>query len=110
LGKYTRGGVYQEEEEIEDNPELKKMKDLQDRLHMEESRLEGICCDTASKLQIKYDGIVGVKSDLTKPLKLVNFWADQILIYDIYQKTVPMLLAEKSGQDYKEIDIGFRTI
>ena len=105
----TQGGIRAEDEEIKENPRLKKLKEEQMILYRKEAKMEDICTESAIKLQEKYDATSGNKTDpKTSVGRIKKFWTDQMMIYDIYQKSAPKLLAEKTGRAYKEIDTGLR--
>ena len=95
----TEGGIRAEEEELQDDPELARLRAKKIRLNLIEMTAEKRAHDAAIALQRKYDTVSGNKTAETQEgWKITSFWADQLMVFDICRVTAPKLLTQFSGQ------------
>ncbi|MBI2106441.1 hypothetical protein HYT57_00500 [Candidatus Woesearchaeota archaeon] len=89
----TRGGIREEEEELEDNPELKRLKDEETELCRRKYEAMDTAWNSAVKLQERYDQLSGkgTRKD-AKVDEIVLHWSNQLMIFGIYQASAPKLL------------------
>jgi hypothetical protein len=100
----TCGGINAEEEEIQDDPELRGLRDKEKELYKNEKNSRDKAEETAIKLQIKYDNLKGIKTESEKDInKIMNFWSDQIMVYGIYQTSAPNLLTFQGQETLGDI-------
>ncbi len=96
-----------EAEEIEEDPELRALIAEERKLNDTERRLSGRCYDAAERLQARYEQIIGVPPDPNPNIvRTFNFWANQMMVYEIYQTCAPKLLMASSDSPYRPIKIG----
>ena len=94
----TQGGVHAEEEELEDNPKLRELLNLETELHKNKKDSESKLFEAALKLQEKYDSLKGIKTEpQTDPKIITNYWYEQLRIFDIYKTAAPKLLGPVRG-------------
>jgi hypothetical protein len=99
----TRGGINAEEEEIEDDPMLQRLlqeeTEINNRCREQESKMQ----DAVQALQKKYDTLRGETTpEDTEEWKIRNFWANQLMIFGLYQIESPKQLTEFAGQELME--------
>jgi hypothetical protein len=87
----TCGGINAEEEELEDNPNLRELRNLESELNEKERLAEEKTREYAVKLQEKYDLLSGNKSEIN-PDRLMGYWAQQLSVYNIYKTAAPKML------------------
>jgi len=103
----TQGGVHAEEEELEDNPRLKKLADKEHNLYQAESNLEKKANDAVIALQKKYEQLGGekVKDHKKNAAKLSNFWNRQLMMFEIYKLNSSKLLSSFTGHPINNLPI-----
>ena len=91
----TCGGIRAEDEEFEDNPELRSLRDEEERIGRVEDEAFQRVSAAALRLQQQYDELQRTSSDFSLgSSSLISSWADQVMVYNIYQATAPRLLTE----------------
>jgi hypothetical protein len=100
-----QGGVslYHDPEEIEEDPELKRLDDEQKRLYETEKVAEVNYNRAAWTLQSKYEELAGIEPDGTlTDSNVTHFWSSQLTLFNLYRTVSPKLLTEFSGQKIME--------
>jgi hypothetical protein len=99
----TCGGINAEEEELEDNPELRMLRDEEFAINSRCAEAESRMYAAAQVLQEKYDSLRGERLPEDTPMwKLRSFWGAQLMIFGMYQIEAPNQLAEFAGQELME--------
>lgn len=93
---YQGGISMYEKEEVEDSPELKAMSRKEKRLNAREKKAEKIAAAAAQELLNKYGHLIG--DEIKKPyFNAMTYWADQIMLINIYQVCAPKMLTQSCG-------------
>ncbi|MFH1210457.1 MAG: hypothetical protein V1645_00940 [archaeon] len=103
----TQGGVHEEEEEIEENPELKRLADEEHNLYKAESDLEKKAHEAAIALQTKYEELGGkkIKNHKKNVAKLSSFWNRQLTMLEIYKLNSSRLLLGFTGHPINDLSM-----
>lgn len=89
----TMGGVDAEQEELEDNPKLRKLREKEIRLNQAEHDTQLKMYDAAIELQKKYNLLRGQKTpEIIDAVKVVSNWAQELMLLSLYQAEAPKLL------------------
>jgi len=100
------GSIHAEPEELEEDPELKKLYEKEIQINKNKNLAEQKLNDSLITLQRKYEAITGSeKKESIHNIK--NFWSEQLYLYNIYRTTKPKLLTEKTIDNIAEIPINF---
>jgi hypothetical protein len=100
----TQGGVNAEEEEIEDNPDLQDLLKKENELQLREREMGKYVNDAAISLQKKYEVL---NPAAKQPEYLLNFWSNQVMMFEIYRLTAPQALLRFRGHRLMDLDAGF---
>jgi hypothetical protein len=92
----TCGGIREDDEEIEADPELKELRDEETRLYRNESAAMTAAKQVAAKLSGKLKQIDGVQRTF-EGFEEYNFWAKQLQQLDKLRITAPHLLGPYVG-------------
>lgn len=92
----TRGGIRGEPEQFEDDPGLRKLAEEEKRIEERVSQTLTRAHDAAQKVHRTYVENGGT-DQVMKNYELLNFWANQLMVYNVYYVFERKLLASEAG-------------